>query len=55
MKFDLIINDWMMPKMSELYFLQRVHEHDTKVLFLMLTIMNSKGHVATAAESGVTA
>ena len=53
-KFNLIISDWMMPEMSGLDFLQRVREHDTKVPFVMLTIMNGKDHIAKAAESGVT-
>ena len=53
-KIYLIISDWMMPEMSGLDFLQRVREHDTKVPFVILTIMNSKDHIAKAAESGVT-
>ena len=53
-KFDLIISDWMMPEMSGLDFLQRVRGHDTKVPFVMMTIMNGKDHNAKAAESHVT-
>ena len=49
--FDFIISDWMMPEMSGLDFLQRVREHDTKVPFVILTIINGKDHIAKAAES----
>ena len=52
--FDFIISDWMMPEMSGLDFLQRGREHDTKVPFVILTIINGKDHIAKAAESGDT-
>lgn len=55
-KFDLILSDWNMPKMTGVELLAKVRSVDTlkNIPFLMLTARGDKGSVVTALKSGVT-
>ena len=54
-RFDLIICDWDMPKMTGLEFLRHVRATDTtrQLPFIMLTAVSDRDHVAQAIDAGV--
>ncbi len=54
-KYDLIISDWNMPKMTGLELLKRVRADDTykEVPFLMVTAEAQKQNVIEAVQAGV--
>ncbi len=54
-KFDLIISDWNMPKMSGLDLLKTVRstEEYSKIPFLMVTAEAQKQNVIEAVQAGV--
>jgi two-component system response regulator MprA len=49
---DLIIVDWMMPKMDGLTFVQRLREEENKTMILMLTARDSIENRVEGLESG---
>ncbi|MDY6824206.1 MAG: chemotaxis response regulator CheY [Thermodesulfobacteriota bacterium] len=55
-KFDLIISDWNMPKMTGLDLLKKVREDDQlkDIPFLMVTAEAQKQNVVEAVKAGVT-
>jgi two-component system chemotaxis response regulator CheY len=54
-KFDLIISDWTMPKMSGLDLLKEVRKTLTQMPFLMLTGRATPDFVLEARKNGVDA
>lgn len=49
---DLIIVDWMMPKMDGLAFIQRLREEENKTMILMLTARDAIENRVEGLESG---
>lgn len=49
---DLIIVDWMMPKLDGLSFIQRLRDEDNKTLILMLTARDAIENRVEGLESG---
>lgn len=49
---DLIILDWMMPKMDGLTFVQRLRDDDDKTMILMLTARDAVENRVEGLESG---
>jgi two-component system response regulator MprA len=49
---DLIIVDWMMPKMDGLAFIQRLRDEENKTMILMLTARDAIEHRVEGLESG---
>jgi two-component system response regulator MprA len=49
---DLIIVDWMMPKMDGLTFVQRLREEENKTMILMLTARDAIENRVEGLESG---
>jgi CheY-like chemotaxis protein len=52
--YDLIISDWLMPRMDGLELLQKMRQFGSETLFMMLTVKVTGEAVAAAVESGVT-
>lgn len=53
-RLDLVISDWMMPRMTGLELLKRIRERDQEIPFLMLTVKLTRESVGDAAKAGVT-
>ena len=49
---DLIIVDWMMPKMDGLAFIQRLRDEENKTMVLMLTARDAIENRVEGLESG---
>ena len=52
--YDLVISDWLMPRMDGLELLQKMRKFGSETLFMMLTVKVTGQAVAAAVESGVT-
>jgi len=52
--YDLVISDWLMPRMDGLELLQKMRQFGSETLFMMLTVKVTGEAVAAAVESGVT-
>lgn len=52
--YDLVISDWLMPRMDGLELLQKMRQSGSETLFMMLTVKVTGEAVAAAVESGVT-
>ena len=52
--YDLVISDWLMPRMEGLELLQKMRQFGSETLFMMLTVKVTGEAVAAAVESGVT-
>ena len=50
---DLIILDWMMPRMDGLTFVQRLREEDNQIMILMLTARDAIENRVEGLEAGV--
>ena len=52
--YDLVISDWLMPRMDGLELLQKMRQFGLETPFMMLTVKVTGEAVAAAVESGVT-
>jgi CheY-like chemotaxis protein len=52
--YDLVISDWLMPRMDGLELLQKMRQFGSETPFMMLTVKVTGEAVAAAMESGVT-
>ena len=52
--YDMVISDWLMPRMDGLELLQKMRQFGLETLFIMLTVKVTGEAVAAAVESGVT-
>jgi len=54
LNYDLVISDWLMPRMDGLDLLNKIRGCGSKTPFMMLTVKVTSEAVAAAVESGVT-
>jgi two-component system chemotaxis response regulator CheY len=52
--YDMVISDWLMPRMNGLELLRKMRQFGSETLFIMLTVKVTGEAVAAAVESGVT-
>jgi len=52
--YDLVISDWLMPRMDGLELLQKMRQWGSETPFMMLTVKVTGEAVAAAKEAGVT-
>jgi CheY-like chemotaxis protein len=52
--YDLVISDWLMPRMDGLELLQKMRQWGSEIPFMMLTVKVTGEAVAAALEAGVT-
>ena len=52
--YDLVISDWLMPRMDGLQLLQKMRQWGLEKPFMMLTVKVTGEAVAAAKEAGVT-
>lgn len=53
--FDIIVSDWVMPKMTGLELLKEIRALDATIPFLMLTVRTANDAVMDAVDANVTA
>lgn len=54
LEYDLVISDWLMPRMDGLQLLQKMRQWGSETPFMMLTVKVTREAVAAAKEAGVT-
>ena len=54
LEYDLVISDWLMPRMDGLQLLQKMRQCGSETPFMMLTVKVTGEAVAAAKEDGVT-
>ena len=54
LEYDLVISDWLMPRMDGLQLLQKMRQWGSEKPFMMLTVKVTGEAVAAAKEAGVT-
>jgi len=54
LEYDLVISDWLMPRMDGLQLLQKMRQCGSETPFMMLTVKVTGEAVAAAKEAGVT-
>ena len=52
--YDLVISDWLMPRMDGLELLKKMRQSGLETPFMMLTVKVTGEAVASAVENGVT-
>lgn len=52
--YDLVISDWLMPRMDGLQLLQKMRQWGSEIPFMMLTVKVTGEAVSAAREAGVT-
>ena len=52
--YDLVISDWLMPRMDGLELLKKMRQSGSETPFMMLTVKVTGEAVASAVENGVT-
>jgi CheY-like chemotaxis protein len=54
LEYDLVISDWLMPKMDRLELLMKMRQWGSETPFMMLTVKVTGEAVAAAKKNGVT-
>ena len=54
LEYDLVISDWLMPRMDGLELLQKMRRFGSETPFMMLTVKVTGEAVSAAMEAGVT-
>lgn len=54
LEYDLVISDWLMPRMDGFQLLQKMRQWGSETPFMMLTVKVTGEAVAAAKEAGVT-